>query len=63
MQVLAPSRGTRQGDVAADIEALYKAGAGKIGTDEATFINVNIEVDDLSFNLPLDHRNGFALTP
>lgn len=40
MQCLAPSRGTRQGDVAADVEALYKAGAGKIGTDEATFINI-----------------------
>jgi len=40
MQCLAPSRGTRQGDVAADIEALYKAGAGKIGTDEAAFINI-----------------------
>jgi len=40
MQCLAPSRGTRQGDVSADIEALYKAGAGKIGTDEAAFINI-----------------------
>lgn len=39
-QVLSPSRGTRQGDAAADIEALYKAGEGKIGTDEATFINI-----------------------
>jgi len=32
--------GTRAGDVGADVEALYKAGAGKIGTDEAMFINV-----------------------
>jgi len=40
MQCLAPSRGTRQGDVATDVEALYKAGAGKIGTDEAAFINI-----------------------
>jgi len=38
--VLAPSRGTRTGDVAADVEALYKAGAGKIGTDEQAFINI-----------------------
>jgi len=37
---LAPSRGTRHGDVAADVDALYKAGGGKIGTDEATFINI-----------------------
>lgn len=34
------NRGTRTGDVAADVEALYKAGAGKIGTDEAAFINI-----------------------
>jgi hypothetical protein len=40
LQCLAPSRGTRTGDVAADVEALYKAGAGKIGTDEAAFINI-----------------------
>ena len=40
MQVLSPSRGTRNGDPTADIEALYKAGAGKIGTDEATFITI-----------------------
>jgi hypothetical protein len=40
MQCLAASRGTRQGDVNADVEALYKAGAGKIGTDEAAFINI-----------------------
>jgi hypothetical protein len=38
--VLAPSRGTRTGDVNADVEALYKAGAGKIGTDEQAFINI-----------------------
>jgi len=37
---LSANRGTRAGDVGADVEALYKAGAGKIGTDEATFINI-----------------------
>jgi len=40
MACLSSNRGTRAGDVAADVEALYKAGAGKIGTDEATFINI-----------------------
>jgi len=40
MQCLSASRGTRHGDVNADVEALYKAGAGKIGTDEAAFINI-----------------------
>jgi len=40
MACLAPGRGSRAGNVAADVEALYKAGAGKIGTDEAMFINV-----------------------
>lgn len=40
LQVLAPSRGTRKGDVAADAEALYKAGQGKVGTDEAAMINI-----------------------
>lgn len=40
MACLSANRGTRTGDVAADVEALYKAGAGKIGTDEATFINI-----------------------
>jgi hypothetical protein len=40
MACLGANRGTRAGDVAADVEALYKAGAGKIGTDEATFINI-----------------------
>jgi len=35
-----PSRGTRAGDVEADVAALYKAGAGKIGTDEASFIKI-----------------------
>jgi len=40
MACLNPNRGTRAGNVAADVEALYKAGAGKIGTDEATFINI-----------------------
>ena len=40
MACLSAGRGTRAGDVAADVEALYKAGAGKIGTDEAVFINI-----------------------
>jgi hypothetical protein len=40
MACLSPSRGTRQGNVAADVEALYRAGAGRMGTDEATFINI-----------------------
>jgi len=40
MACLGANRGTRAADVAADVEALYKAGAGKIGTDEATFINI-----------------------
>jgi len=40
MACLNSARGTRVGDVGADVEALYKAGAGKIGTDEATFINI-----------------------
>jgi len=40
MACLSPTRGTRAGNVAADIEALYKAGAGKMGTDEATFITI-----------------------
>jgi len=40
MACLSQARGTRAGDVAADVEALYKAGAGKIGTDEAAFINI-----------------------
>lgn len=40
MACLSSNRGSRAGDVAADVEALYKAGAGKIGTDEAAFINI-----------------------
>jgi len=41
MECLAPTRGTRQGDANADIETLFKAGAGKFfGTDEAAFINI-----------------------
>jgi hypothetical protein len=40
MACMSSNRGTRAGNVAADVEALYKAGAGKIGTDEATFINI-----------------------
>jgi annexin A7/11 len=38
--IFSPSRGTRTGNLAADVEALYKAGAGKLGTDEASFINI-----------------------
>lgn len=53
-QVLAPGRGTRKGDVAADVDALYKAGVGKVGTDEAAFINVGIGFT-FSHCLPLDH--------
>jgi len=38
---LNPNRGSRQGDVAADVEALHKAGPGKwFGTDEEQFINI-----------------------
>jgi hypothetical protein len=35
-----PARGTRAGNLAADVDALYKAGAGKLGTDENSFINI-----------------------
>lgn len=38
---LSPSRGARQGDVAADVESLHKAGPGKLfGTDESKFIDI-----------------------
>jgi len=40
LSIFSPSRGTRSGNVAADVEALYKAGAGKLGTDENSFINI-----------------------
>jgi len=38
--VFSPGRGTRTGNVAADVDALFKAGAGKLGTDELSFINI-----------------------
>jgi annexin A7/11 len=38
--VFSPARGTRSGNVEADAEALFKAGAGKLGTDENSFINI-----------------------
>jgi annexin A7/11 len=38
--VFSPARGTRTGNAAADVEALFKAGAGKLGTDENSFINI-----------------------
>jgi len=37
---LSPQRGQRAGNVDADVEALYKAGPGKIGTNEQVFIDI-----------------------